>query len=106
MQIRAVGMRNYTLVVLVWSMKAVTAGDDDDLKIAGDPERKGNIKLAPPNAPLDDSFLLDAPLDEAHHRGHLPESGEASTLVFFLGSGGQYLKMVRAGEGLRENGLF
>jgi hypothetical protein len=34
----------------------------------------------------------------------LPESREAPILDFFLSFGGQYLKMVRAGEGLRENG--
>ena len=86
------------------SLKTVVTGDDDDLKFAGEPGRKGNFKLASPNAPLDDSFRLDAPFDKAHHRGHLPESGEAPILDFFLGSGDQYLKMVRAGEGLRENG--
>jgi hypothetical protein len=86
------------------SPKAVVAGDDNDLKFAGEPERKGNIKLASPIAPLDDSFRLNDPFDKAHHRGHLPESGEAPILDFFLGSGDQYLKMVRAGEGLRENG--
>jgi hypothetical protein len=104
MQIIALEMRINILIALVWSTKAVTAGDDDDLMIAGELERKGNIKLAPPNASPDDSFLLDAPLDEVHHRGHLPESGEAPIIYFFLGSGGQYLNMVRAGEGMRENG--
>jgi hypothetical protein len=83
---------------------AVTAGDDDDLKVAGEPERKGNIKLAPPNASPDDSFLLDAPLDEANHRGHLAESGNAPIPDFFPGSSGQSLKIMSAGGGLRENG--
>jgi hypothetical protein len=35
----------------------------------------------------------------------LLESGEAPILGFFHGSGGQYLKMVRAGERARENGM-
>jgi hypothetical protein len=73
---------------LRWSARSSKVRDDGDFEIAGEPERKGILELALSNAPLDDSFRLDAQLNKAHHRGHLPESGKAPIFGFFLDAGG------------------
>jgi hypothetical protein len=70
-------------------MSSIMGGNELNFFYTGDELRKGISELASPNAPLDDIFLLDVLLDKAHYRDHLPESGEAPILGFFLDAGAE-----------------
>jgi hypothetical protein len=59
--IRVLWVRTLTLVLLRWSARPGKVGDDDDLKIAGEPERKGTVEFARLSTPFLDSFCLNDP---------------------------------------------
>jgi hypothetical protein len=77
MQIRALEMRICTLVVLVWSTKAVTAGDELSGEKSQKYVRKGTLKFARLRMPLLDSFYQDGLHESANLLSFIPDLGVA-----------------------------
>jgi hypothetical protein len=54
-------MHNLTLNLPRWSVAIVVVGDDDNVKISGEPERKGTVDLRLQDPSPFDSFYREAP---------------------------------------------
>jgi hypothetical protein len=86
-------------------MPSIVDGDGREIADSGEVLRKKMLKLGRLLALVDAYFRIAALRVEAHLLDHLPESGAAPIVGFFSVSGGQYMRMVRAGERARENGM-
>jgi hypothetical protein len=98
MQIRAVGMRNYTLVVLVWSMKTIVVGVGLQFADSGGLLGTESLKFASLPAPLDYCFRSDDIMVEALLLGPSTDAGVVSINGDGKGSGELLGRFVRDGE--------
>jgi hypothetical protein len=91
-------MRKLTLVVLVWSMETVVAGDALSDEKSEEHLRKGTLKFFQLSTPPHDSFYPDDQRCLAHLLGYTTKPGVVSIAGFLIDTDGQSWMVMRCRE--------